>query len=294
MTEREIDAFLAIVRTGSISGASKELYVTQPALSRRICALEQELGYGLILRRKGQRTIELTDQGRAFIPLAEKWRGLWKETLDLGKVEAEQWFHVASVGSVGAYILPGALERFMAENPDCPLTFHNYHSFESYGYVERGEVDLAFVSDQMFSATVDTVPAFKGKMALVTSGIFQGNPSPSLLDSRKEIRLPWEPAYDQWHDYWFGPRTRPRVILDQMSLMEHFLREPGSWVIAPEYIARILVKNQGVYLYELEDGPPESIIYYLVKKNSRNRFRESFLKVTKDVLGEMEGITVLL
>lgn len=294
MTEREIEAFLAIVRTGSISGAAKALYVTQPALSRRIDALEQELGYGLMVRRKGQRNIELTVQGRAFIPLAEKWREMWKETLELGNMEAELWFHVASVGSVSTYLLPEALERFMAENPDCPLTFHNCHSFESYEYVEKGEMDLAFVSDQMFSAAVDTVPAFKGKMALLTSGTFEGKPSPSLLDPRKEIRLPWEPSWDQWHDYWFGPRARPRVILDQMSLMEHFLKEKGSWVIAPEYIGRILEKNEEVFLYELEDGPPESIIYYLVKKNSRNRFRESFLKVAKEVLGEMEGITVLL
>ena len=44
MTEREIEAFLTIVRTGSISAAAEVLYVTQPALSRRIRALEQELG----------------------------------------------------------------------------------------------------------------------------------------------------------------------------------------------------------------------------------------------------------
>ena len=44
MTELEIEAFLAIVRTGSISAAAQKLYVTQPALSRRIHALEQELG----------------------------------------------------------------------------------------------------------------------------------------------------------------------------------------------------------------------------------------------------------
>ena len=44
MTELELEAFLAVVRTGSITAAARSLYVTQPALSRRIRALEEELG----------------------------------------------------------------------------------------------------------------------------------------------------------------------------------------------------------------------------------------------------------
>ena len=80
MTELEIEAFLAIVRTGSISAAAQKLYVTQPALSRRIHALEQELGYSLMVRKKGVRSIELTSQGKAFISLAEKWKTVWNES----------------------------------------------------------------------------------------------------------------------------------------------------------------------------------------------------------------------
>ena len=64
MTEREIEAFLTIVRTGSISAAAEVLYVTQPALSRRIRALEQELGYQLFIRKKGLRNVGLTAEGR--------------------------------------------------------------------------------------------------------------------------------------------------------------------------------------------------------------------------------------
>lgn len=294
MTEREIEAFLAVVRTGSISAAAKELYVTQPALSRRIHILEQELGYYLMVRHKGRKNIELTDQGRVFISLAEKLRGIWNETRNLGKLEEGMSFHVACVGSVSTYLLPGILERFMAANPDCPLTFRHCHSHEGYEYVDKGEMDLAIISDRMFSRTVDTVPVFKGRMMLLTSSVFQKGPSPSMLDPRKEIRLPWKPDYNQWHDYWFGTLLQPRVKLDQISLMGHFLKEKGSWVIAPEYIARILGRQEGLFLYELEDGPPETIIHYLVKKNSRNHFRESFIEVMKESLRETKGLTSLL
>ena len=321
MTEREIDAFLTIVRTGSISAAVQKLYVTQPALSRRIRALEQELGYGLMIRRKGVRNIELTAEGKAFIPLAEKWKSVWNESRDLKEIDRSRTFHIGSVGSVSTYLLPRVLERFMENHPDCSLNFHHCHSLESYELVENGSLDLALVSDNMFSQGVLTMPAFKGMMVLVASkemgsreaiakdcgngesGAGSLEPesdflkrvvSPSDLDPEKEIRLPWDPEYDMWHDYWFGPGVRPRVMLDQMSLMEFFLREQGCWVIAPEYIAQILKARGGFKLHEMQDGPGETVIYYLVKKGENSGYATEFLTVMKQMLDGLNGFTMLI
>ena len=52
MTDQQIQCFLAVVRTGSISGAAQTLYVTQPAASRCVRTLEEELGYPLFRDRK--------------------------------------------------------------------------------------------------------------------------------------------------------------------------------------------------------------------------------------------------
>ena len=322
MTEREIEAFLTIVRTGSISAAAEVLYVTQPALSRRIRALEQELGYQLFIRKKGLRNVGLTAEGKAFISLAERWKTVWNESRALKDMDRSGVFHIGSVGSVGTYLMPMVLERFMEKNPDCSLNFHQCHSFEGYKYVEDGSLDLALVSDDMFSQEVLTVPAFKGKMVLAVSGQLEdsscqsedspGQPeaspgqlensprqpermlSPSCLDPEKEIRLPWNPEYDTWHDYWFGLGVRPRVMLNQMSLMEYFLREKGCWVIAPEYIARMLKAGGGPDICGLQDGPAESVIYYLVKKGKYARYAVEFLEIMKQVLGDMDGLNMLI
>lgn len=322
MTEREIEAFLTIVRTGSISAAAEVLYVTQPALSRRIRALEQELGYQLFIRKKGLRNVGLTAEGKAFISLAERWKTVWNESRALKDMDRSGVFHIGSVGSVGTYLMPMVLERFMEKNPDCSLNFHQCHSFEGYKYVEDGSLDLALVSDDMFSQDVLTVPAFKGKMVLAVSGQLEdssgqsedspGQPedspgqledsprqpermlSPSCLDPEKEIRLPWNPEYDTWHDYWFGLGVRPRVMLNQMSLMEYFLREKGCWVIAPEYIARMLKAGGGPDICGLQDGPAESVIYYLVKKGKYARYAMEFLEIMKQVLGDMDGLNMLI
>lgn len=50
MTHQEIGVFLAVVRTGSMSGAVQALYITQPAVGRHIRTLERELGCPLLTR----------------------------------------------------------------------------------------------------------------------------------------------------------------------------------------------------------------------------------------------------
>lgn len=48
MTQQEIEVFLAVVRLGSVSGAAQALYITQPAVSRHLRALERELDCSLL------------------------------------------------------------------------------------------------------------------------------------------------------------------------------------------------------------------------------------------------------
>lgn len=83
MTHLEIETFFEIIKAGSISFAAQNLYVTQPALSRRIKTLEDELGYPLFSRKNGQRNIELTTKGESFVSIAQKWLNIWQETREL-------------------------------------------------------------------------------------------------------------------------------------------------------------------------------------------------------------------
>lgn len=98
MTFLEIEAFLKITETGSFSAAAEALYVTQPALGRRIRAMEEELGYPLFVRGKGLRKVELTRQGHAFIGIAHRWQALWNETREAALLAPSRNFYVASVG----------------------------------------------------------------------------------------------------------------------------------------------------------------------------------------------------
>lgn len=288
MTELEIQAFLMVVKAGSITAAARQLYVTQPALSRRIHALEAELGYSLMERKKGMRSVELTPRGRAFISVAEKMLAAWSEAKELAQFDSSKIFHISSVGSVSTYILPAVFLSFMKHNPDCRLVFHNHHSSEAYAYLESRGTDMAFISDTQFSRTVETIPAFREKMVLVSNDIAElGNEvHPSALDARQEIRLPWNPEYDLWHDYWFGTNAVSKVILDQMSLLEDLLNEKNTWAIVPASVADRLTQNNQITQHHLLNAPSDRIIYYLIPKNQKSEYVQ---KLLNDLYAELQN-----
>src|SRR5437868_2017996 len=66
----QVQAFIEVARTGNVSRAAEALYVTQPALTARIQALEKEFGEALFVRTG--RGVRLTDAGRVFLPCAER------------------------------------------------------------------------------------------------------------------------------------------------------------------------------------------------------------------------------
>ena len=169
MTFLEIEAFLKIAQCGSFSAAAEKLYITQPALGRRIRALEEELGYSLFIRNKGVRHVELTRQGRAFVGIAHRWQALWNETQEEALLGNEKSFYVASVGSLLAFMLPTVFQEFMKDTPECSLHVTTLHSSDAYGYVNNKTVDIAFITDPMYSSQVKTEILFKEKLSAWSS-----------------------------------------------------------------------------------------------------------------------------
>lgn len=80
MDHKDITIFLELVRCRNISKTAENLYLSQSAVSSRLKALEAEMGCQLVLRFKGQRSVELTRQGEEFISVAERWKLLLEET----------------------------------------------------------------------------------------------------------------------------------------------------------------------------------------------------------------------
>jgi DNA-binding transcriptional LysR family regulator len=291
MTLLEIDAFLAVVKTGSITAASEQLFITQPSLSRRILALENELGYPLLERGKGIRMVRLTQKGKAFVTIANKWKMLWQETENIAKLDESLNLNVVGIGSLITYVFPEVFRKFLKENENVNLSIQSQHSLEAYSFIESGLADVAFTSAAMYSKNVKAVPAFREPMCLV-AGKKVKLPSelhPSKLNVSNEIRVPWSPEFEIWHDYWFGASPKPRVRLDQMSVMEYFLEDNSTWAIAPVTVAEKITEMADIGIFRMKGAPPDRVIYYLSGNQPKEITGQLLLLLEQEML-KVEGV----
>ena len=294
MTKDELQAFLEIVRRGNISAAAAKFFITQPALSRRISVLEEELGYTLFHRQKGGRQTELTPEGKAFLPIARRTLLLWQEARAVPALLDKALLNITAVSSVTDAILAGVLKRYLRENPRCRIRSTYCHTMEGYGYVESGSADMALVTREIFSANITTLPAFREKMVLVTNKN-AGFPSviePQQLDPGRELRIAWMPEYDDWHEKWFPPIAQPLLYLDQLTILGDFLTGE-NWSVMPISAAK-RIRRKDLILSDINNGPPERVTYYLRRSDDERETITAFLTCLHREIAHIEGVTSYL
>ena len=145
MRLEQLQAFLAVVQTGSFQEAAKSCGITQSTVSRQIQNLEAELGLPL-LHRGGQS--KLTLAGEQFLPRGRKIIAEWQEAVqDLADLrEGKQpELCVAAIHSVCAHYLPPVLQRFCQLYPQVQLRVTSLGSDRSLKVLKDGLVDLAIV-----------------------------------------------------------------------------------------------------------------------------------------------------
>ncbi len=286
MTHSEMEAFFAILKYGSISTAAEHLFVTQPALTRRIQTLESQLGYSLFRRQKGQKRIELTEQGQAFVSVARRLEDIWQEALDIRTLDHSNLLKISAISSVSSYILPDVFRKLSQRSENIRINFRHCHSFEAYDYVNDGSIDFALISDTRYYPALETIPLFQEPMILLTntSVCCPDTVSPGQLDPSNEIFLPWNPEFQTWHDYWFGASAQYHSYVDQMNLLEYFLSWKNTWAIAPFSVARSVGRLSYVAVHQLTTPPSDKIIYYIKKGNREIRLEQTFLHALKQEL----------
>lgn len=161
-------AFERIVREGSFSRAAWSLNITQPTISARIQALEQDVGGPLFIR--GGRRVALTERGESFLPYAQ--RAL--EVLAEG-VEAARLTQVGQRGRVTVGILPSlavgflasAIARFHRSHPHVGLFVRTGHSDLIMEMLHDGIVKVGLITWPFFNADLTPLLHFREPLVLV-------------------------------------------------------------------------------------------------------------------------------
>lgn len=142
-----LKAFIAVADAASFSLAAEQLYLTQPAVSKRISALESELQTRLFDRFG--RAVTLTEAGQTLLPRA---RHILLELEDSVRTlsnlsgSVQGTLHFATSHHIGLHRLPPVLKQFVRRYPQVRLDIRFMDSEEACHAVELGELELAVVT----------------------------------------------------------------------------------------------------------------------------------------------------
>lgn len=147
MDTQALAAFIAVVDHQSFSEAAEALHLTQPAVSKRLASLENQLGSSLIER--GQRSLALTEAGRRLLPYARRILDeLHNARLDLAAATGKIGGRLSVIAShhIGLHHLPAWLRRFNRDFPDVSLELQFMDSESAFDQLKRRTCELAFVT----------------------------------------------------------------------------------------------------------------------------------------------------
>ena len=230
---KPLRAFCQVARLGSVSRAAEALYVSQPAVSQQLQALERELGARLF-ERSGRRLLP-TAEGEALYelarPLVDGIDGLpaaFRQQLagmDAGDLE------IAANSSTILYLLPRIVGAFREQHPGVRLRLHNTISADGTDLLRADTVELVVGSMLDVPADLSYVPVYSFQPMLITprDHPLAGMPRLTLEDISKHglILPPQRQVTWRLVDLVFQRARVPYTVT----------LEVGGWEVIKQYVA---------------------------------------------------------
>jgi DNA-binding transcriptional LysR family regulator len=162
--------FRTVAEQLSFRKAAEELYLTQPAVSLQIKALEEEIGVQLFDRTGAH--IALTEAGKVLLGYSQHANALF--------IQAEQEIAALSGGHAGQlalgasttiaqYVLPRLLGEYCKENPRVHPTLISGNTEQIVEAVEKQKIELGFIEGPARSREVKSEPFLEDELVLIAS-----------------------------------------------------------------------------------------------------------------------------
>jgi LysR family transcriptional regulator, transcriptional activator of the cysJI operon len=234
MADFRLKVFYAVATRLSFTKAASDLFITQPAVTKNIQELENELGLSLF-ERKGN-SIGLTQAGKLLLDHAEGILKLYRQIeFDLGVLKGEfsGKLNLGASTTIAQYVLPPVLARFYRSFPGIRISMLNENTATIEHALMDHRIELGIVEGRTRNRELRYVPFMKDELVTVVS-------------TRSKLAL------------------REVITADEFLKIPLVLREKGSGTL--EVIEHAL-RNKGIRLSSLNIamhlGSTESIKSFL-------------------------------
>ncbi len=203
-----LQVFCDIIETRSFSKAAARNFISQPAVSQQVKALEEHFHQKLIER--SPQGIYPTEAGRLFYQgsreILERYQNLERQMMDLTQTVAGT-IRVATVYTVGLHDLPPYIKKFIHSFPQARIHVEYSRTNKIYEAVRQNQVDIGIVAYPQEGRQLGVIPLPSDELMVVTT------PTHPLAQAGKPVELK---SLQRTHFIAFEPDIPTRKAIDRV------------------------------------------------------------------------------
>jgi DNA-binding transcriptional LysR family regulator len=285
-----LKGFFFVAKFGSFTEAAARLYISQPAISLQVKALEKELGEKLFDRLG--RTIRLTHAGRVLYKEAEelvaKLDEIQKIVRDMKTLQCGR-LAIGASDTMSIHFLPELLTAFLQEHPRVELSIVSLLSAQVVRLVKEREIDLGIVTLPLAEPKLEVIPVFEGRLLCIVGPqhAFAARDGVEAREVAQEPVILLEKAsrIRQRIDDWFaadGCYCRPRMELSNFEIIKRYVAAGLGVSLAPE--GAVFPQRDGVCAVPLRKPVSFTIGFILRRERKLSHTAKAFLEMARGTL----------
>jgi LysR family nitrogen assimilation transcriptional regulator len=276
MELKELRYFMRVARAGSVSRAAQELRLAQPALSRQIKKLEEELGVALFARHG--RGVRLSAAGSLLLERAEAITHLVHQTAEEIREDRSPESGRITLGvppAAGKLLIPPFVERFQKAWPKTTLHMREGVTSSLQEWLMEKRIDIAILHNPPHLEGLEIIPLLTERMLVI-------GPPAHLIKAKAH------PAQFRVGDLTDLPLILPNMAHTNRRLVEHFALEHGVRL-------RIKIEADSVVFAKalVEQGLGYTILTYAAVQDEVERKKLTVYPIVRPTLSTKVTIVTL-
>ncbi len=293
-----LKTYKVVIDRGSITAASRQLGISQPAVSMQIATLEETFGAKLLTRTSYG--VELTESGKFVLNFANEVENQFNQTIESianCKGEMKGVLNIAASNIPGMFVLPKRLNQFRRLYPQVNVSLEITNSRTAIDKLLSGEVHIAAVGEKLEASRVDSYTLLQDEIVLIAPKDFYDEELETIVDLIEQnvpiLRRKEGSSTRQIVDQFFKQANQNINKLNEVGIFNSVIAQvnavsEGSGVafVSKQSITKEIALNQ-VKLIGIKGFPIKRDLEILFReKQLRNRIEEAFYAMCKTIFIE--------
>ncbi len=273
----KVESFITLAKIQNFAKAADYLYISQPALSKRIQSLEHELGVPLF-NRMGNQTF-LTIQGEAFQSFAEEMAASYynaKEYIKQLESMEHGTLNFGATNFIGIYLMPQIIAHFHKRYPNIEINMVINSSKTILEMLHKNQLEFVFLSDYVVPDpdTYVVTPYITDDLKLIVGNQHRlcSRDTCSLFDVQDDLYITKEKSSSQYRflnsifqklDFDFNNKL---FISEQAAIKESVIHNVGISIMSDVAVERE-IKAGLITALSLKEADIHREIQYIYRKN---------------------------